>query len=112
MFVHLCVDDSSFEAQKKTKIRIAVSCAFLFRPEDANTKRTRTCIEACHIGQLLPECRFLRTESLHELLKALSLAASRGTCTHDVLPSAVDTEAASVFAFEFLLKVVLNNRYA
>ena len=82
------------------------------RPEDANTKRTRACVEACRIGLLLQECRFLRTESLHELLKALSLAASRGTCTHDVLPSSADTEAASVFAFEFLFKVVLNNRYA
>ena len=81
-----------------------------YRPEDANTKRTRACVEACRIGLLLQECRFLRTESLHELLKALSLAASRGTCTHDVLPSPADTEAASVFAFEFLFKVVLNNR--
>lgn len=66
------------------------------------------CVQECHIEQLLQDSKFLRMDSLTELVKAL-LVATKGDCTHDALANHYDEEAR-VFYFELLMRVLLQNR--
>ncbi|XP_046405240.1 Golgi-specific brefeldin A-resistance guanine nucleotide exchange factor 1 isoform X2 [Ischnura elegans] len=75
-------------------------------PEDEeNIKKAQACIQECHIEQLITESKFLRLDSLLELVKALIFAShgpdGQGT-TYD--------EDTTVFFLELLLKIVIQNR--
>lgn len=62
----------------------------------------------CHPEHLITESKFLRLESLQELMKALTFA-SQGPQAADSMGMQFEEEAA-VFNFELLLRVVLENR--
>uniref|UniRef100_S4RTD5 Golgi brefeldin A resistant guanine nucleotide exchange factor 1 n=1 Tax=Petromyzon marinus TaxID=7757 RepID=S4RTD5_PETMA len=70
--------------------------------EDQEFKKiAMKCIEECHPEQLLTESRFLRLESLQELMKALSSMSMED--------EGYDEEAA-VFYLEMLLQIILQNK--
>ncbi|XP_072050985.1 Golgi-specific brefeldin A-resistance guanine nucleotide exchange factor 1-like isoform X2 [Amphiura filiformis] len=71
-------------------------------------QEARSCIEDCHPEHLITESKFLRLESLQELMKALTFA-SQGPQQAESLGTPFEEEAA-VFNFELLLRVVLENR--
>lgn len=78
-------------------------------PEDQDHMRAaQECIKECHLEQLTTESKFLRLDSLHELVKAL-IHASYGPEGHISLGSAYNEDSA-VFFLELLLKVVIQNR--
>ncbi|XP_039279024.1 Golgi-specific brefeldin A-resistance guanine nucleotide exchange factor 1 isoform X3 [Nilaparvata lugens] len=78
-------------------------------PEDQEYIRlAQACISECHLEQLTTESKFLRLDSLHQLIKAL-IRASYGPEGHVFLGSATD-ENTAVFFLELLLKVVIQNR--
>lgn len=78
-------------------------------PEDQDHIRAaQECIKECHLEQLTTESKFLRLDSLHELVKAL-IHASYGPEGHISLGSAYNEDSA-VFFLELLLKVVIQNR--
>ena len=62
----------------------------------------------CHPEHLITESKFLRQESLHELMKSLTFA-SQGRQAADSLGVQFEEEAA-VFNLELLIRVVLENR--
>ncbi|CAF3574167.1 unnamed protein product [Rotaria sordida] len=72
--------------------------------EQEAIKVASTCIEECHLEQLLQETKFLIIDSLNELLKALIYGCQ-------IFPDSqkLDQDAA-VFCLELLVKVVLQNR--
>jgi brefeldin A-resistance guanine nucleotide exchange factor 1 len=72
--------------------------------EQEAIKVATTCIEECHLEQLLQETKFLIIDSLNEFLKAL-------ICGSQISPDSqkLDQDAA-VFCLELLVKVVLQNR--
>ncbi|XP_066304243.1 Golgi-specific brefeldin A-resistance guanine nucleotide exchange factor 1-like isoform X1 [Branchiostoma lanceolatum] len=72
------------------------------------TQQAHNCIKECQVEQLVQESKFLRMESLHELLKALTYA-SHGPETAASLGSQFDEEAA-IFNLELLLRIVLQNK--
>ncbi|UJR20526.1 hypothetical protein I4U23_023653 [Adineta vaga] len=74
-------------------------------PEEQEAiKVATTCIEECHLEQLLQETKFLIIDSLNELLKALIYACQTP-------PDSPKLEQdASVFSLELLVKIVLQNR--
>ena len=107
-------------------------------PEEQEAiKNAKSCIEECHIEQLIHDTKFLRLDSLTELVKALifssqindidlspnvnqnsSLSPSSGlggsmaslnTISTSLNDSKIDMDAA-VFSLEILIKVVLQNR--
>ncbi|CAF1390661.1 unnamed protein product [Adineta ricciae] len=74
-------------------------------PEEQEAiKVATTCIEECHLEQLLQETKFLIIDSLNELLKALLYGCQIGPESQKL-----DQDAA-VFCLELLVKVVLQNR--
>lgn len=76
--------------------------------EQEATKLATKCIHDCHLEQLINDSKFLREESLHELVKAL-IFASQGPDAHDSMGTVYDEDAA-VFFFEQFIKCVLQNR--
>ena len=62
----------------------------------------------CHPEHLITESKFLREESLQELMKSLTFA-SQGPEATDSLGVPYEEEAA-VFNLELLIRVVLENR--
>ncbi|CAF3875585.1 unnamed protein product [Rotaria sp. Silwood2] len=72
--------------------------------EQEAIKVASSCIEECHLEQLLQETKFLIIDSLNELLKALIYGCQ-------IFPDSqkLDQDAA-VFCLELLVKVVLQNR--
>ena len=72
--------------------------------EQEAIKLASSCIEECHIEQILQETKFLFIDSLNELLKALIYAFQT---TPDTQNADQDT---AVFALELLVKVVIQNR--
>ncbi|XP_035670130.1 Golgi-specific brefeldin A-resistance guanine nucleotide exchange factor 1-like [Branchiostoma floridae] len=72
------------------------------------TQQAHNCIKECQVEQLVQESKFLRMESLQELLKALTYA-SHGPETAASLGSQFDEEAA-IFNLELLLRIVLQNK--
>ncbi|XP_071808203.1 Golgi-specific brefeldin A-resistance guanine nucleotide exchange factor 1-like isoform X2 [Asterias amurensis] len=71
-------------------------------------EQARSCIEDCHPEHLITESKFLREESLQELMKSLTFA-SQGPEATDSLGVSYEEEAA-VFNLELLIRVVLENR--
>ena len=65
-------------------------------------------LQDCHPEHLITESKFLRLESLQELMKALTFA-SQGPQAAESIGTPFEEEAA-VFNFELLLRVVLENR--
>ncbi|XP_069705453.1 Golgi-specific brefeldin A-resistance guanine nucleotide exchange factor 1 isoform X3 [Periplaneta americana] len=78
-------------------------------PEDQeNIQRAHSCVRECHLEHLINESKFLRLDSLQELVKAL-IFASHGPVSHISSGISYD-EDATVFFLELLLKVVIQNR--
>ncbi|XP_054265993.1 Golgi-specific brefeldin A-resistance guanine nucleotide exchange factor 1-like isoform X2 [Macrosteles quadrilineatus] len=78
-------------------------------PEDQDhIRQAQACIRDCHLEQLITESKFLRSDSLHELIKAL-IHASYGPEGHVSLGTSYNEDTA-VFFLELLLKVVIQNR--
>ncbi|XP_071953967.1 Golgi-specific brefeldin A-resistance guanine nucleotide exchange factor 1-like isoform X2 [Antedon mediterranea] len=78
-------------------------------PEDQEAIHVaRNCIEDCHPEHLLTESKFLRIESLQDLIKALTFA-SQGPQAAESTGTPFDEEAA-VFNLELLIRVVFENR--
>ncbi|CAF3886360.1 unnamed protein product [Adineta steineri] len=74
-------------------------------PEEQEAiKVASTCIEECHLEQLLQETKFLIIDSLNELIKALIYASQISSDS-----SKIEQDSA-VFCLELLVKVVLQNR--
>ena len=74
-------------------------------PEEQEAIKVATsCIEECHIEQLLQETKFLLLDSLNELLKALIYACQSSPDVQKLDPD------VAVFSLELLVKVVLQNR--
>ena len=72
--------------------------------EQEAIKIASTCIEECHLEQLLQETKFLIIDSLNELLKALIYSSQ-------IFPDSQKADRdAAVFCLELLVKVVLQNR--
>ncbi|CAG0893774.1 unnamed protein product [Cyprideis torosa] len=67
-------------------------------------KKTREMIRDCHIEQLVTESKFLREESLVELVRSLIHGAPAPT------PSSPFDEDKTIFALELLVKIVVQNR--
>ncbi|EDV25608.1 uncharacterized protein TRIADDRAFT_24514 [Trichoplax adhaerens] len=79
------------------------------KPEDIEAQeRAQACIKECHPEFLVTESKFLRIDSLLELIKALTFG-SRGAAAHETLGTHYDEDAA-VFFLELLIKVVIQNR--
>ncbi|XP_074647787.1 Golgi-specific brefeldin A-resistance guanine nucleotide exchange factor 1-like isoform X2 [Tubulanus polymorphus] len=80
-------------------------------PEDQEAiKQAHNCIRECHLEQLIIDTKFLRIDSLQELVKALLFAAQGHIAHHDSLGGTTFDEDASVFYLELLIRVVLQNR--
>jgi golgi-specific brefeldin A-resistance guanine nucleotide exchange factor 1 len=92
--------------------------------EQEATKSAQQCVEECHIEQLIHDTKFLRVESLIELVKALIYLSSQPADSnenHNSNTSATtspnnnptlnsNSSDAAVFSLEILVKVVLQNR--
>lgn len=79
------------------------------KPEDIEAQeRAHACIKECHPEFLVTESKFLRIDSLLELIKALTFG-SRGATAHDALGTHYEEDTA-VFFLELLIKVVIQNR--
>ncbi|XP_052766160.1 Golgi-specific brefeldin A-resistance guanine nucleotide exchange factor 1-like isoform X2 [Mya arenaria] len=76
--------------------------------EEEATKAASKCIRDCQLEQLIVDSKFLREESLHELIKALMLA-SEGEEAHESKGTNYDEDAA-VFFFEQFITCILQNR--
>ncbi|XP_077999496.1 Golgi-specific brefeldin A-resistance guanine nucleotide exchange factor 1-like [Glandiceps talaboti] len=76
--------------------------------DQESTQQAHGCIKECHPEQLVTESKFLRLDSLQELIKALTFASS-GPETAVSLGIQYDEEAA-VFYLELLIRVILQNR--
>jgi golgi-specific brefeldin A-resistance guanine nucleotide exchange factor 1 len=86
-------NDSTLSSGKQTTLE-----------EQEAIKVATSCIEECHLEQLLQETKFLILDSLNELLKALTYGCQIAADSHKL-----DQDAA-VFCLELLVKVVLQNR--
>jgi golgi-specific brefeldin A-resistance guanine nucleotide exchange factor 1 len=106
--------------------------------EQEASKNAQSCVDECHIEQLIHDTKFLRVDSLIELIKALAYASqpldleaisaingpAMGSTSSSSTSGAnsmnttisvggdlkLDSDAA-VFSLEILVKVVLQNRY-
>jgi len=67
-----------------------------------------TCIKECHPENIITESKFLRPDSLQELIKAL-IIASKPEHSYESTDIPYDEDAA-VFFLEFLIKIALQNR--
>ncbi|XP_060605825.1 Golgi-specific brefeldin A-resistance guanine nucleotide exchange factor 1-like isoform X2 [Ruditapes philippinarum] len=76
--------------------------------EEEATKYATKCIRDCQLEQLIVDSKFLREESLHELIKAL-IFASQGPEAHESMGTIYDEDAA-VFFFEQFITCILQNR--
>ena len=65
-------------------------------------------IQDCHPEELFTESKFLRSDALLELIKAL-IFASRGPDHHESLGTVFDEDAA-VFFMKILVTVAIENR--
>lgn len=76
--------------------------------DQKHIQQAQTCVRECHLEQLITESKFLRLDSLRELVGALILA-SHGPDGHISVTVSYDEDVA-VFFLELLLKVVIQNR--
>ncbi|KAG1678115.1 Golgi-specific brefeldin A-resistance guanine nucleotide exchange factor 1 [Nymphon striatum] len=78
-------------------------------PEDGMAiEASEKCISDCHPDQLITESKFLRIDSLQELVKAI-IFASHGPDAHASSCGGYDEES-TVFFLELLVKIVIQNR--
>ncbi|XP_070186725.1 Golgi-specific brefeldin A-resistance guanine nucleotide exchange factor 1-like isoform X2 [Littorina saxatilis] len=78
-------------------------------PEELEAGRqAQSCVQDCHLDSLIADTKFLRHDSLTELVKAL-IAACQGAEEAGSLGGQYD-EDAGVFFLELLVRVVLQNR--
>nr|CAB3248501.1 golgi-specific brefeldin A-resistance guanine nucleotide exchange factor 1 [Phallusia mammillata] len=78
-------------------------------PEDQESlKLAQECVKELQLETLVTESKFLRLDSLQELIKAL-MQSSRGPHIHESLGT-IYNEDSSIFFLELLLRVVLQNR--
>ncbi|XP_078316966.1 Golgi-specific brefeldin A-resistance guanine nucleotide exchange factor 1-like isoform X2 [Crassostrea virginica] len=75
--------------------------------EQEASKLAHSCIKDCHLEQLILDSKFLREDSLQELIKA-QIFASQGPEVHN--SELQFDEDAAVFFLELLIKVILQNR--
>ncbi|XP_061196225.1 Golgi-specific brefeldin A-resistance guanine nucleotide exchange factor 1-like isoform X2 [Saccostrea echinata] len=75
--------------------------------EQEASKQAQSCIRDCHLEQLILDSKFLREDSLQELIKA-QIFASQGPEVHN--SELQFDEDAAVFFLELLIKVILQNR--
>ncbi|XP_063243123.1 Golgi-specific brefeldin A-resistance guanine nucleotide exchange factor 1 isoform X2 [Bacillus rossius redtenbacheri] len=81
----------------------------LVSPEDQErVQQARQCVRDCHLEHLVTESKFLRLDSLQELVKALMIA-SQGPDAHASSGLVYDEDAA-IFFLELLLKVIIQNK--
>ncbi|PAA90976.1 hypothetical protein BOX15_Mlig021028g3, partial [Macrostomum lignano] len=82
--------------------------------ELAARQRAAECIRECQLEQLVQDTKFLRMDSLSELVKDLIFAVQDNYQSRDLLSDghsyAVLDEDACVFYFELLMQVLLQNR--
>ncbi|XP_020603212.1 Golgi-specific brefeldin A-resistance guanine nucleotide exchange factor 1-like [Orbicella faveolata] len=71
-------------------------------------KQAHNCIRDCHPELLITESKFLRPESLNELMKVLIYNSSFDN--HESMSAQTCDEEAAVFFLELLIRVVLQNR--
>ncbi|XP_071108376.1 Golgi-specific brefeldin A-resistance guanine nucleotide exchange factor 1-like isoform X1 [Haliotis cracherodii] len=76
--------------------------------DQESIKQAQSCIRDCHLDQLIIDSKFLREDSLQELVKAL-IVACQGSEDGSTMGLQYDEDAA-VFFLELLIKVVLQNR--
>lgn len=69
-------------------------------------QRTMRCIEACRIDEIFSDSKFLESESLMELCKALIWAAG----VPGRASSAMEEEDTALFCLQLLIRVTLRNR--
>lgn len=78
--------------------------------EQEAIKNAQSCVDECHIEQLIHDTKFLRVDSLMEFIKALiflSQSSEQHNTDNDLIKYDQD---ASVFSLEILIKVILQNR--
>lgn len=73
---------------------------------EARNRATET-VKDCHIDSVFTESKFLQSESLSNLARALILAAGRSQKGNN---SSIEDEDAAIFCLELLITVALNNR--
>ena len=79
--------------------------------EQEAIKSAQSIVDECHIEQLIHDSKFLRVDSLLELIKALIfLSQSSEQYTHSDNDLIKYDQDAAVFSLEILIKVVLQNR--
>ncbi|XP_013395195.1 Golgi-specific brefeldin A-resistance guanine nucleotide exchange factor 1 isoform X4 [Lingula anatina] len=78
--------------------------------EEQATKKAQNCIRECHTEQLIQDSKFLRIDSLQELIKALIFASNNALENPESIGLHCDDDVQHVFYLELLIKVVLQNR--
>lgn len=76
--------------------------------EQEYIKIAKACIKECCLEQLIIDSKFLQSEALYGLIQGL-IASSKGPDGHKSLGMSYN-EDASVFFFEFFIKVFIQNR--
>ncbi|XP_034244436.1 Golgi-specific brefeldin A-resistance guanine nucleotide exchange factor 1 isoform X2 [Thrips palmi] len=76
--------------------------------DQEHIQQAKRCIRECHLELLITESKFLRIDSLQEMVKALILA-SHGPDGHPSLGTA-QNESTAIFFLELLIKVIIQNR--
>lgn len=76
--------------------------------DQEHIQQAKRCIRECHLEHLITESKFLRIDSLQEMVKALILA-SHGPDGHPSLGTA-QNESTAIFFLELLIKVIIQNR--
>ncbi|KAK3910453.1 Golgi-specific brefeldin A-resistance guanine nucleotide exchange factor 1 [Frankliniella fusca] len=76
--------------------------------DQEHIQQARRCIRECHLEHLITESKFLRIDSLQEMVKAIILA-SHGPDGHPSLGTS-QNESTAIFFLELLIKVIIQNR--
>lgn len=81
----------------------------MISPEDQeHIQQAKRCVRECHLEHLITESKFLRIDSLQEMVKAIILA-SHGPDGHPSLGTP-QHESTAIFFLELLIKVIIQNR--
>lgn len=76
--------------------------------EQEYIQQSKRCIRDCHLEHLITESKFLRVDSLQEMVKAI-IQASHGPDGHPSLGTS-QNESKAIFFLELLIKVIIQNR--
>jgi brefeldin A-resistance guanine nucleotide exchange factor 1 len=119
---HICLIKEENQVVQKTEGTGLFSSFFPFISQDSSIakgptpeeqeaiKVSQACVDECHIEQLIHDTKFLRVDSLVELVKALIfLSQPNEHYHHSNDNNAIDLDA-SIFSLELLIKVILQNR--